>query len=155
MADNSKLDLLIETLVGLGTASGKGPQIYDTLPDNDDITVTAGTDTAGTYVEIASTVGSATVWFTGGYNSAPSAAIDFKAMYAVGAVGSTTDFATFPLARTDIGTAASAELGMYFPVCWPIRIANGTATAGGAKAGSGTPTLNFVLCFVRNIASIG
>jgi len=130
-----------------GSVSGHS---YDTLPDNDDITLTVhGTaDTYGDWVEVVSTVGSSNVWFVGLHISAPTVATDYKVDVGTGASGSETRRATFPFARTDTTAVSDASslqtLGLYYSLPFPIYIPNGTRLASREKVGATAGAVNVV-----------
>ena len=138
MAD-AMLRALFTNLIGGGGAVSS--HSYDTLPDNDDVMATTSTtdDALGVYAELASTVGSADVWSYGIHITDVSAACDGKFSLATGAASSESIFATVPLTRIDLGTAAThIEPNNDWTWPFPVRIPNGTRLATAFKAGGTT-----------------
>ena len=140
MAD-AMLRALFTNLIGGGGAVSS--HSYDTFPDDDDITCTTSTTDNSldgtTYGILVSTVGSADVWSYGIHVSDISAAMDSKFHLATGAASSESIFATFPVTRIDLGTAATLiEPNSNWTVPYPVRIPNGTRLAANFKAGGTT-----------------
>ena len=156
MADVFIKALFTNLIGGGGAVSGHS---YDTLPDDDDIALTTSTtdNALGAYAEVASTVGSADVWFYGCAISAISAALDGKFTFATGAASSESIFGVFPATRLDIGTAANTgNTGgddTIITVPFPVRIPNGTRTSAAFKAGGTTGfTANVVTMHATGLA---
>lgn len=112
----------------VGQAGAVSGHTYDTLPDNDDTTVTPSTtaDTFGNYAQIISTVGAAKVWITG-VHATPSANTDYKAEIGTGLSGSETARVTVPFR----GTTAT-----FIGIPFPVGVPSGTRLASRAKQGA-------------------
>lgn len=140
MADPQLQSLYLNLVGNPGSISG---HTYDTLPDDDDITLTAGAaNVLGTAVEIATSVGAADVWLCGFYCTNMSAADDGKVQLASGA-GNGTARAVVPYTRTD-QSAASLQFGVMTSWPFPIRITNGTRLVSQYKEGGGSGTIDVV-----------
>ena len=141
MADAMLRALFTNLIGGGGAVSGLS---YDTLPDNDDITITSGSaDALGTYVEVESTVGAADAWQVGCQNSALAVAIDSKVLIATGAASSENVIAQIPFTRTDVSAVGATE-GQV--VMWPmmVRCPGGTRISAAAKDGDSARAQNVV-----------
>jgi len=141
MADAMLRALFTNLIGGGGAVSGLS---YDTLPDNDDITITSGSaDVLGTYVEVEATVGTSDAWQAGCQNSALAVAIDSKVLIATGAAAAENVIATIPHTRTDV-SAVGTDTGQV--VMWPmmIRCPAGTRISAAAKDGDSARAQNVV-----------
>lgn len=145
MADTLLRALFINFIAASGAVAGHS---YDTLPDNDDTTLTggAGADTFGSYAQIASTVGSVDVWLCGTYISNASAQTDFKVEVATGAAASEVARSTMPY------TAVQSDTPFAFSLPYPIRVPSGTRLSARSKQGdTAARTLDVVAIVVSGL----
>ena len=129
---------LFQNIIGSGGAVSS--HSYDTFPTDDSITVTTSTTTnslAGTtWGILVASVGSADVWSYGMHIWDLSATpMDGKFLLATGAATAEATFASFPVTRLDLGTAATLiEPSSNWTIPFPVRIPNGTRLGSNFRA---------------------
>ena len=151
MADTFLKALFNNFISSSGAIASHG---YDTLPDNDDITITAATtaDTYGDWSEIASSIGASDLWLCGYHLGAVSEAQDGKADFGTGASGSETRKLTVPLTRVDVD-ASGHQYGVMFTLPFAIRIPSGTRISGRYKTGTTDATTANVVALLADSLS--
>jgi len=153
MAD-AMLRALFSNLIGGGGAVAS--HVYDTEPNHDDIALADASDSFATPTEIASTVGSVDVWAYGMFIAQISVDCDGKIECSTGAAAAETEWATFPIQRLDIGTAANTGNtggdGTVWTVPYPVRMPNGTRISGAFGSSSGSATCTVVQCYIKTLA---
>ena len=137
MADAMLRALFTNLIGGGGAVSGHS---YDTFPTDDSLIATTSTTTnslAGTtWAILVASVGSADVWSYGMHIWDLSATpMDAKFLLATGAATAEATFASFPVTRLDLGTAATLiEPSSNWTVPFPVRIPGGTRLASNFRA---------------------
>lgn len=112
---------------------------YDTFPDDDDISLTAHTDSAdteGDWVEVVASVGASDVWFVGFYVALVTGNADKRLSFGTGVGASEVSRAVFPHYIEKSSQTVAPVYGQYFSIPFPLFVPSGTREAARLKSGN-------------------